>query len=435
MLAALGGMAVFKLMIADDNPYALDALRDAVDWEDFDSCLVGAFLNGQDLLDAAQVDAPDVVITDISMPKLNGIELATALWHLSPHIKVIFLSNYSDFEYAQKAVKLHIADYLLKPFEPTQIAHVMGNVVQELCNERLQHFEAAQAKQQVDFYRNLAKENYICKLLYQADEEPIIRRKMEELGFPLPQNVYLCVAHIRMNYADDASVEDHNRILRPILQSYQHPDYELLWLDHSRNDFSVLILYSDSGLDVQNLLSQLHIDIKTTTGINNIIGFSPVSRDFSDLGELHTQAVIAATQKDSERNEVIGFEDILTQPATPPKKHPTATISNYVEKMQEFIQANYMMPLTTKDVSSAVFLSSSYANQCFNAECGCTIYEYITQCRIQQAKKLLAETDIQISTVAELAGYNGKTSFYLAFKRNVGISPAEYRYANSPSTE
>ncbi len=426
---------MFKLMIADDNPYALDALRDAVDWEEVDLNLVGAFLNGQELLNAAQENVPDVVITDISMPKLNGIELATALWKISSHIKIIFLSNYSDFEYARKAVQLHITDYLLKPFVPAQIISVMKNVVQELCNERMQRFAETETKHQVDFYRSLAKERYIGKLLYQGEDEDMIACKLGELGFSIPKQVQLCVAHISLPVPIGTSYTEQSRIIRSILQSHQKPDCELIWFFSSDAEFSVLVLYYDPTLDLNNLLSQLHIDIETATGITAVIGYSSVGSEFSDLGELHTQAAIAASQKESVKNAVISYDEILKRNANPPQKHSTATISSYVAKMKEFIRANYTMPITTNDVSSAVFLSSSYANQCFNAECSCTIYEYITQCRITQAKKLLTETDIKISSVAELVGYNGKTSFYLAFKRNVGISPAEYRYTCNSSAE
>jgi len=426
---------LFKLMIADDNPYALDALRDSVDWEEVDLCLVGAYLNGQELLAAAKENIPDVVITDISMPKLNGIEMATALWNVSPHIKIVFLSNYSDFEYAQKAVQLHITDYLLKPFEPTQIIAVMKRIVQELCEERLRRFEEDKAKHQVDFYRHLARESYIGKLLHQPEEESLIVSKMEELGFSLPNPTILCVIHVLMPAQLGASYSENSQVVRSILQAHQGVCYELIWLSQSGSDFSVLILYSDPALDIENLLSQLHIDIETTTGISAVIGCSASSSDFADLEQMHTQAIIAATQKETAKNAIVHFDEVLAKNISVPQKHSAATISSYVATMKEYIHTNYMMPIITNDVSSAVFLSSSYANQCFNAECGCTIHEYITQCRIAQAKKLLAETDIKISSVAELVGYNGKTSFYLAFKRNVGIAPAEYRYACTSTQE
>ncbi len=426
---------MFKLMIADDNPYALDALRDAVDWEECDLSLIGAFLNGQELLDAAKSNIPDIVITDISMPKLNGIALATALQNISSHIKIVFLSNYSDFEYAQKAVQLHIADYLVKPFEPAQIIAVMKKIVQELCDERLQRFEEAAAKHHADFYRSLAREYYIGNLLHSTEEESSILCRLGELGFPLSDTVHVCVAHILLPSQFGTTYTENSSMIRSILQTHQRADYGLICFNHNNADFSVLVHYCDPDLDVENLLSQLHIDIETAIGISAVIGFSSVSNRFSDLGELHTQAVIAATQKDSAKNAVISYDTILTKNASPSQKHSTASIGSYVSKMQDFIHANYMTPITTNDVSSAVFLSSSYANQCFNAECNCTIHEYITNCRIMKAKELLEQTDTKICSVAELVGYNGKTSFYLAFKRNVGVSPAKYRYACNSSEE
>ncbi len=422
-------------MIADDNPYALAALRDAVEWEEFDLSLVGTFLDGQELLNAAKVNIPDVVITDISMPKLNGIALATALQDISSHIKIVFLSNYSDFEYAQKAVQIHISDYLLKPFEPEQIISVMKRVVQELCKERLQRFEEAAVKHQAEFFRNLAREFYICNLLYRPEEEALVACRLGELGFPLSDAVQLRVAHILLPSQLGTSCSDNSHFIRSILQTHQRSDYGMICFSHSNTDFSVLIHYHNQNLDLENLLSQLHIDIETATGISAVIGFSSVSNSFSNLKELHTQAIAAATQKDSTKNAVISYDEILKKTTTPPQKHSTAAITSYVAKMQHFIHSNYMNPITTRDVSSAVFLSSSYANQCFNAECDCTIYEYITQCRISKAKELIAQTDTKISSVAELVGYNGKTSFYLAFKRNVGVSPAEYRASCHSSAE
>lgn len=426
---------MFKLMIADDNPYALDALRNALDWEEYDLSLAGEFLNGQELLNAARKNTPDVVITDISMPRLNGIALAVALQELSPRIKIVFLSNYSDFEFLQKAVQLHITDYLLKPFEPAQIVAVVKNIVKELCDERLQRFEDVKAKHQVDFYRGLARENYIGKLLHQGEEDATIASKLEELGYLLPDTTQLCMAHILMPSGPRELSAESCQAIRSILQAAPKTDYELIGIFHDNTDFSVLVQYYDLELDVENLLSQLHIDIETTTGIHTVIGFSSVSSKFSDLGKLYEQAVIAATQIDAAINTVVSYDDVLTKDANQPHKHSSAVASGYVAKMKDYIHANYAMPITTNDVSSAVFLSSSYANQCFNAECNCTIYEYITQCRIAQAKKLLADTDIKISSVAELVGYNGKTSFYLAFKRNVGVSPAEYRSSCNSSAE
>ena len=84
---------MFKLMIADDNPSILQALAHKTDWENFDFDLLGVYTNGKALLQAAQKDLPDLVITDISMPIMNGIELSSRLYEIKPNIKIIFISS------------------------------------------------------------------------------------------------------------------------------------------------------------------------------------------------------------------------------------------------------------------------------------------------------------------------------------------------------
>ena len=421
-----GRKCMFKLMIADDNPYALGELRDIVDWEQFDLSLIGAFPDGKELLCAAEKNIPDLVITDISMPILNGIALTTALRALSPDIKIVFLTNYSDFEYAQKAVQLHINDYLLKPFDSNQLASVMKRIVQELCAERLQHFEQDRFHKQAEAYRIQALENYIGKLLYQAETDTIVRGKLAELDYHIPHAYILCVAHVSWNEALEKNHKDCRNCIRSILHTYQSDNCLPILLSYNSQGFSILIL-STPELDMGNALSQLHIDIETAIGITSTIGFSSTADSFDLLAELNAQAIASAAMKDSTSSAIISYDEVRTDTDTPVRKHTPDTISNYVLQMQNFIHKNYMLPITTNDVSSAVYLSSSYANQCFSSECGCTIFDYITQRRIEQAKKLLSETNTKVSSVAELVGYSGKTSFYLAFKRNVGVSPTEYR--------
>lgn len=426
---------MFKLMIADDNPYTLLELRDIVDWEEFDLNLVGSFSNGRDLLNAAQEDMPDIVITDISMPILNGIALADALRELKPEIKIVFLSNYSDFEYLQKAIHLHISDYMLKPLDSAQLSTVMRNLVHDLCEERLQYFKNAQHLSQAEFFRSQAIENCLERLLYHSDDDSKVRERLAHLSYPLPDPVFIRVVHVALAKPINNVYSECTNVIRSVLQFRHHCDYDLILLSYNDDNFSVLLIYSDPTLDIDNLLSQLHIDIETSIGICAIIGFSVVSDNFSKLTELNSQAIAATTQQDSTKNVVISYEDVQSDSPKLSRRHSPLNTSDYVNKMKAYIHANYMNPITTSDVAAAVFLSSSYANHCFGAEYNCTIFDYITQCRIENAKALLTETSTKVSSIAELVGYNGKTSFYLAFKRNVGMSPTEYRCIHSSAAD
>ena len=116
---------MFKLMIAEDNPYQLDEIADIIDWEDYDISLSGMFTNGKDLIKNAMLEQPDIVLTDISMPIMGGIEVAERIRSMFPHVPVIFMSSYSEFEYAKAALDLDVIGYILKPIQREQIKEVM----------------------------------------------------------------------------------------------------------------------------------------------------------------------------------------------------------------------------------------------------------------------------------------------------------------------
>lgn len=87
----------------------------SVHWEEHGFQVIGCYSNGDEVLDALGEELPDLVITDINMPYVDGIEVAKYLYQNYPGIKVIFLTGYSEFEYAKKAMEYGVTQYILKP--------------------------------------------------------------------------------------------------------------------------------------------------------------------------------------------------------------------------------------------------------------------------------------------------------------------------------
>ena len=109
-----------KLLIVDDEPLIRQGLR-TIDWEQAGLKLCGIVENGIEALRLAEKKSPDIVLTDIRMPGMDGITLSKHLVKLNPHCTIIFLSGYSDFEYARQAIQLNVYDYILKPTSPDEI--------------------------------------------------------------------------------------------------------------------------------------------------------------------------------------------------------------------------------------------------------------------------------------------------------------------------
>lgn len=105
---------MWKVMIADDEKYMLEAMEKLINWEKMDCQLIFKAQNGQELIRQMKVEVPDIVITDIKMPLVSGIEVAQYVYERMLPTKVIILSAYADFEYAQEAIAYDVCGYIVK---------------------------------------------------------------------------------------------------------------------------------------------------------------------------------------------------------------------------------------------------------------------------------------------------------------------------------
>lgn len=105
---------MWKVMVADDEAYIQDAVRQLIPWRDLGCCLQKVVSNGQKLIDEMDIEHPDIVITDIRMPQIDGLEVCKYVSRYCPEAQVIILSAYSDFSYARTAIRYGACEYILK---------------------------------------------------------------------------------------------------------------------------------------------------------------------------------------------------------------------------------------------------------------------------------------------------------------------------------
>ncbi|MCQ2549015.1 MAG: response regulator [Lachnospiraceae bacterium] len=122
---------MIKIIAADDEQYIRNALSSLVDWSDLGAQLVGVYSNGRELIEAVDKDSPDIVITDIRMPVMDGIEVCKTLQEKYPQIGIIVLSAYSDFSYARMAMKYGVIEYILKADVVEELPVIMERIIKE----------------------------------------------------------------------------------------------------------------------------------------------------------------------------------------------------------------------------------------------------------------------------------------------------------------
>ena len=127
---------MLKVVVVEDEELVRKGIVLTVDWAGAGCAVVGEAANGEEGLEVIRRYRPDLIVTDIRMPKLDGIEMLRRLREEGNRAHVVFLTAYSDFSYAQSALKLGAADYLLKPFRDGELEAVVERIQRREREER-----------------------------------------------------------------------------------------------------------------------------------------------------------------------------------------------------------------------------------------------------------------------------------------------------------
>lgn len=128
-------MKLYTVILVDDEEEVRQAIINKLDWENIGFQVIGYADNGEDALEIAEHLRPDVVMTDIKMPFMDGLTLSKRLKQISKDIKIIVFSGFDEFEYAKEAIKLEVEEYILKPINATELKGVFERIKEKLDNE------------------------------------------------------------------------------------------------------------------------------------------------------------------------------------------------------------------------------------------------------------------------------------------------------------
>lgn len=147
-------MSKYKIVIADDEKMIRDGLL-ALNWGEHEIEVAGVAKNGLEAQELIDSKVFDVLITDIRMPGMNGLDLAQNLKEANPAAKTILLSGYGEFSYAQKAIALGVHDYILKPSTPEQIIDCVKRACKKIDEEREKNLSYQAMQDKLDDYREV----------------------------------------------------------------------------------------------------------------------------------------------------------------------------------------------------------------------------------------------------------------------------------------
>ncbi|MCU6707788.1 response regulator [Paenibacillus sp. J5C_2022] len=152
-------------MLVDDERHVLEGLNKMIDWKGLSISSLITAMSGEEAWRLFQEHRPDILLTDVSMAKGNGLELAAKIREVDPHIPILILSGYNDFEYARGAVHLNVARYILKPALFNEIQETIGEVIADLEEERKQRQYAEKFERYIGKSLPMLREQFIVDLL------------------------------------------------------------------------------------------------------------------------------------------------------------------------------------------------------------------------------------------------------------------------------
>lgn len=175
---------MLKIVIVEDEDIIRRGLMETIDWQAMGVQVVGSAADGEEALGMISQRNPDVVLTDVRMPVMDGLELARKLQELDDSIKVVFLTSHADFEYAREAMRLHVDDYLLKPVDEEELAEVMKRLSAERGAQDLPfNQELSMARESRNPYVRVVMEVIENKWRERISLEPIAEKQQVSVSY------------------------------------------------------------------------------------------------------------------------------------------------------------------------------------------------------------------------------------------------------------
>ncbi|SHN81126.1 two-component system, response regulator YesN [Paenibacillus sp. ov031] len=199
---------MYRVLLVDDEEDVREGLVVEVDWEALDLRIVGLAENGREALEMAERVEPDIVVTDISMPFMDGLELARRLRERNPLVKVVILTGYDEFDYARQAVSLSVDEYLLKPFSAGHLTELLTRLRAQMAAEVAEREDVQQLRDHYYTSLPLLQADLMATLLHRQKSPEYIHGKAKQCGLDLHGERYgVSVLTLHMDGDQSADAE------------------------------------------------------------------------------------------------------------------------------------------------------------------------------------------------------------------------------------
>jgi len=516
---------MYSVLIVDDESVTRKGLASHVNWEKYNIENVYTASSGKDGINFISEHPVDLIISDVRMPGMNGIEMCNQIKSILPDCRIIFLSGYSDKEYLKGAIELEAVSYVEKPIDVEEVESAIGKAVSKLE-------ESYNIKKTIDDVIEESREMYTQTFLQKLIKGRLTVDEVKQFAQKINTNI---LNKTRFNVVIFKSNGEEKAISDLIeLTSSCMDGFEYLYFVKEYRYIIFLIGYNEAeSSEIKLLYNNLqkalvgHPELKANGSFGNTVSNILNVNNSYETGVLMLQQLFFLgygkinhyLKKNENSNEKLNLSDeIFNNLSEALKRYDRETSYNIINNVKsivskktgvlvshvkavyfrivetiiniawlakeeepmlndaekvsfimeklntldtldecdayvkgllneyfsnvqdfinnskliidiiEYIKKNYTNPnLCLNDIADSVYITPNYMNSVFKKKFGTTVGQYITAVRINSAKELIMDRSIKLSEVAEMVGYNDAGYFTKVFRKNVGVSPKDYR--------
>lgn len=333
---------MYKLLLVDDEEDVREGVSQEIDWQTLGFEVIAKAENGKEALEWVERCRPDVVVTDIKMPFMDGLQLAESIRLQFPATRILILTGFDEFEYAQKAVKLHIDEYVLKPFSAVELREALVKVKKRM-DEEAAHRENIQLLRE-SYQKSLPvlREVFLTSLMTQRQEKDEIAAKAHQYGVNLEGSEFL-VSVISLDQKHNEEQQLFQFAVKNVLEEQARAGGGGIVFLH--NDLIVLLAKQEAA-DGQSLqqrtqvvLEEMRRTVETYMSVTVTVGVGTVIRNVTELPYSYEDAVLALDYKGIlGNNRLICIEDV--------EQRPTMKVRFDERKEQELVRCIKMGTLS-----------------------------------------------------------------------------------------
>ncbi|PQP81434.1 DNA-binding response regulator [Paenibacillus sp. PCH8] len=510
---------MLKVLLVDDEMFVRKGMYELIDWQALGMEIAGEAENGLEALKQVEYLQPDVIITDIRMPILDGLELIQAVANL-PNLEPVFIiiSGYHDFKYAQQAIRYGVHDYILKPIDDEEMTATLQKSAQMICNKR-KHILLAEEQ-----VCNIMLEDMIKGQVQKEDEH----RYAEVFG--INRHSGLLIGLIELHTGLELRKVTLHRV-RELLHTLEDDDFNIFVIEEQRGRFAMMLLWKEqpTNRNVEDKIQRM--DRVLSEQLNVDFGLYPgtLVSDMANIPRSLTEAEEAARHKYAEHGRVVKYAEVKDKPlyvfnvnqedvdpvilSLEERDHtachtmvddmfklfqvrrfsPQAVTGSLlrcitgimavvhemggtdsglqrlkalaeqsherwnlrllkqafwvaleeaeeyiaelrleqskgdITKIKRYIDTHYTENISLKSIAALFYMNPVYLGRLFRKSYSQYFNEYLLNLRIQEAKKLLRQTDLRMYEIAARVGFQNADYFVTQFEKIVKMSPTAYR--------